>query len=116
MTIEEFIKATYDYKDGYCFRKRIVCNDGFSMSVQGSSGHYCSPRKTQDWYTSLEIGFPSKKEKLILEYAEEKERPTNTVYGYVPIEVIQQVIEKHKGINLNKTFTPSPSPHMGDKI
>ena len=51
-----------------------------------------------------------------LKPAEEKESPTNTVYGYVPIEVIQQVIEKHKGINLNKPFTPSPSPHMGDKI
>ncbi len=104
MTIEQFIEKTFIEKFGLCFRPEIVCNDGFRMSVQGSYGHYCSPKKTQDWYTSLEIGYPSSEEPLIKQYAEDKGDLTNTVYGYVPIEIIQEVIEKHGGINIDETF------------
>ena len=52
------------------------------------------------------IGFPSAPEPLIAEYAEDWEiegdddpRLCETVYGYVPVEVIDAVIEKHGGIN-----------------
>ena len=39
MDLKEFVKFTFEKyaKNGYCFRPRIVCNDGFSMSVQGSN-------------------------------------------------------------------------------
>ncbi len=80
-------------------RPRIVCNDGFSMSIQASSGHYCSPR--QDYlfqYSAVEIGFPSRREELLAEYAETPRALTKTVYGYVPVEVVDAVIEKHGGI------------------
>jgi hypothetical protein len=105
MNLEEFIKKSFNpNKYGNCFRNRIYCNDGFNMSVQGSSGHYCIPRKTQDWYLSMEIGYPSDIEKLILEYAEDVENPLETVYGYVPCDIIQSIIENHGGIDLNKTI------------
>ena len=107
MKIQDFIKQTFKIEHGYCFRPVIKCNDGFTMSVQGSSGHYCKPRKTQDFYESLEIGFPNEKEDLILQYAEKEDFPTETVYGWVPIEVIQQVIDKHGGIDVDKTFAES---------
>lgn len=102
MTIQEFIKLTFrPTKTGHCFRPHIVCKDGFTMSVQGSTGMYCSPRETRDNYTDLEIGFPNRVEPLILEYADDSNTPTDTVYGYVPIEVIDQVIEVHGGIDVN---------------
>lgn len=104
MTIKDFIKKTFKCEHGLCFRPRIFCNDGFSMSVQGSATHYCEPRKTQDWYQSLEIGFPSEEEPLINQYAETEGDWTETVYGYVPIEIIQKVIDKHGGINIKNTF------------
>ena len=104
MTIEKFIKDTFEEKHGYCYRPRIVCNDGFNMSVQGSAGHYCTPRKTQDWYTNLEIGYPSEEESLINQYAEREHEWTETVYGWVPIEIIQEVITKHGGIDIEATF------------
>lgn len=103
MNIHDFIKATHK-DDKYCMRPKIVCKDGFSMSVQGSEGHYCSPRKTLDYYISMEIGFPSQKEDLIMEYTEQHEQPTDTVYGWVPVGVIDDVIEKHGGIDEDKTF------------
>lgn len=109
MTIEQFITETNSVKvtDRFNtqFRPRIICNDGFSMSVQASQYAYCMPRKTNnDSYTEMEIGFPDKIDELIWEYAEDKSNPTETVYGYVPIEVINAVIEKHKGINVELTF------------
>lgn len=109
MTIEQFITETNSVKQTDRFtttlRPRIICNDGFSMSVQASEYAYCMPRETNnDYYTEMEIGFPDKVEELIMEYAEDGNNPTETVYGYVPIEVINAVIEKHKGINLELTF------------
>jgi len=42
-------------------RARIVCPDGFSLSVQASSAHYCTPREDGHplWhYRELEVGYP----------------------------------------------------------
>ncbi len=105
MNIQQFIKQTFKNEiNGYCIRPTIVCNDGFTMSVQGSSGHYCNPRNTSDYYISMEIGYPSAEEDLIWEYAENKQKLTETVYGWVPLDVIDAVIIKHGGINELETF------------
>ena len=104
MTIQQFIKETFKYDCTFIQRPRIICNDGFNMSVQASYYHYCSPRETQDWYYSLEIGYPSNEEPLINQYAEDAEDFINTVYGYVPIDIIEEVITNHGGINVEQTF------------
>lgn len=75
----------------------VECNDGFSMSVQASQNHYCAPRNNEGPYTHLEVGFPSESEELLLPFAEDDTEPTKTVYGWVPIEVIEAVIAKHGG-------------------
>lgn len=78
---------------------RIECNDGFHFSVQGHAGSYSSPR--DDFaaeYSKVEVGFPSAEESLLAEFAEDADRLTDTVYGYVPIAVIVAVIEKHGGL------------------
>lgn len=99
MSLAKFVKDTFLEKEGYCFRPRLVCADGFNMSVQGSQGHYCSPRETQDSYLEMEIGFPSEPDELIVSYAENDTDLTQTVYGYVPVELIQKVIDKHGGVS-----------------
>ncbi len=107
MNINEFIEKTTigsPRSGDFIMRPQIICNDGFKMSVQGYSGHYCTPRKISDFYISMEIGFPSEEEQLLTEFAEQEDRPTETVYGYVPTEIIDQVIEKHGGINELETF------------
>lgn len=76
---------------------RIVCQDGFSLSVQASQGAYCAPRNnTGPWY-QLEVGFPSAKPEFIFEYVEDDDRPMQTVYGYVPIDLIVNLINLHGG-------------------
>jgi len=75
----------------------VTCKNGFSMSVQASSSHYCSPRQDVGPWASVEIGFPSRIEPLLWDYAEEPGNWTQTVYGYVPIELAAAVIEVHGG-------------------
>lgn len=81
-------------------RPRIVCKDGFSISVQGSENHYCQPRKNliDKDYESVELGFPSVADDLIEEFAENPECPCDTVYGWVPIDIVEKLVEKHGGI------------------
>lgn len=85
---------------------RMECADGFSMSVQGHYGSYSSPRDDfADNYTSVEVGFPSAMEPLLMPYAEDDERPTETVYGYVPVAVVAEVIALHGGLKISE---PTP--------
>lgn len=76
----------------------MVCADGFKMSVQASIYHYSNPRENDGPWTEFEVGFPSEKEDLMLEYAEDENTPAKTVYAYVPAEVIREVIIKHGGL------------------
>ena len=101
MNLQEYVKAHRKNKKDNLI-PRIKCNDGFEMSVQGSSGHYSSPREYGDEFYEMEIGFPTQEEALIIQYAENKDDLTNTVYGWVPVHVIQKVIDKHGGIDLSK--------------
>ena len=77
----------------------IVCVDGFKISVQASSCHYCSPREDAAYeYYTVECGFPSVAEELIAEYAEDPADLTGTVYAYVPVAIAEQLLELHGGI------------------
>ena len=83
----------------YKRNKQVVCADGFNMSVQAHDGAYCEPRlDAQRKYTLVEIGFPSAVEPLIMPWCEDNSKPTDTVYGYVPVDVVTNVIVKHGGI------------------
>lgn len=82
----------------YPIAKRITCKDGFSLSAQANYGAYCSPRENMGPWYEVEVGFPSAEPELIMSYAEEPDKPTDTVYGYVPIELVEQLIELHGGI------------------
>ena len=78
---------------------RVVCADGFTMSVQAGETQYCHPRETgAEKYTEVEIGFPNRSEDLLLEFAEDSCKPTETVYPYVPASVVSLVIAKHGGM------------------
>jgi len=83
---------------GSVLRPSITLGDGTKLSLQASEFHYCTPRTSNaDFYTAWEIGFPSKVIPEILEWAEDADKPTDTVYGYVPVEVILNVIKARGG-------------------
>ncbi len=101
--IAKYLKQHTAYEKGFRgpMQKQfdhIECVDGFTMSVQASRTHYCRPREDGAWWDQVEVGYPSAEEPLLMPYAESPETPTMTVYGYVPVEVIDAVIEKHGGM------------------
>jgi hypothetical protein len=89
---------------------RIVCLDGFSMSVQARSSSYCTPRHDNPGtpYTHVECGYPSSTPLTaeLRRFAEslygcEQENDcdfTETVYGYVPVEIVTAELLEHGGV------------------
>ena len=69
--------------------------------VQAFDGAYCTPRENDaEQYTEVEIGYPSKREELIMDWIETPDNdPTDTVYPYIPVGVVTtDVIVKHGGM------------------
>lgn len=79
------------------YRQPIRCADGLSFSVQANSMAYCMPRNDDGPYTAVEVGFPSQPVEELMEYAEDPDNPTETVYGYVPVAVIEEIVNAHGG-------------------
>ena len=78
---------------------RVVCADGFKMSVQASAYNYCQPQmRDAVRYETVEVGFPTATEPMLMPYAETPENPTDTVYACVPVELVTNVIVRHGGI------------------
>ena len=91
------------------FNQRVRCADGFTLSIQARESSYCTPRDNVGPYTHVECGFPSKPPltKEFLSYAElcGTDDPCETVYPYVPSDVVQAELDAHGGMvsqqNLN---------------
>ncbi len=104
MDLKEFIEKTNTPNKGWCVRTMLILKSGLKLSVQASENHYSIPRKDSDFYTAFEVGYPTKKIKELLKFADDKKNPTGTVYSYVPFEVIEKIIKDNKGIDVEKTF------------
>ena len=77
---------------------RIKCRDGESISVQAGEYLYSDPRQDEGPWWKVECGFPSAQpHPELMSYAEDKDKPLQTVYGYVPIEVVADFIDLHGG-------------------
>ena len=85
----DFIMSNYL---GFTIRERAYCKDGFNISIQKSSTHYCRNGE-------VELGFPSEKVEELEMYAENWDIPTKTVYGYVPLSLIEAIVATHGGID-----------------
>ena len=89
---------------------KIVCKDGFSVSLQASRTHYAGPRNDLGPWYKVELGFPSEGDTRLNEYmdfysSDENEipDPTANVYGYVPLDIVLEVFESHGGIDEDAT-------------
>lgn len=87
--------------ESFPLAKRIECTDGFSISVQATHGAYCSPRTNLGPWYEVECGFPSDIPDGIMDYAESPGIPTETVYAYVPIELVEKLIMMHGGMKVD---------------
>ena len=78
--------------------KRVVCADGFTISMQASHMTNCDPRDNAGPYSEIEMGNPNRGDSLIQRYAEEPDDPTRTIYSYVPADIVRRLIAKHGGV------------------
>lgn len=78
--------------------RRIKCADGLELSVQASVFTYCSPRNNKGPYTHVEVGYPSGYIAKLMPFAEDASTPTDTVYGYVPVGLVLEIINDHGGL------------------
>ena len=95
-----------NYKKHFILIPRIYCNDGFNVSIQVHRGAYCASENGYrefglDW-KEVEWGYPSEP------LTDEKYNPENpggdTIGGNVPIEVMEELLEQHGGINVKETL------------
>lgn len=79
---------------------RMECADGFSFSVQGHWGAYSTPRDDfADNYSAVEVGYPSERVEELMPFIDGKDSdPLNTVYGWVPVAVVEAIIAAHGGL------------------
>lgn len=79
-------------------RPMVKCADGYTVSVQAGYGIRSHPQADADEYTAVELGYPSQSDEEIIPYAENTNRPCETVYNFVPVEIVDKLFEKHGGI------------------
>lgn len=98
MNVSEFLKAT-DVAERIAIRPVIICRDGFAISVQASFVHQSQRCKNSHEYGTVEIAtnkMESKLEPFKTEY--------QNIFGYVPIEFVDDIIDKHGGMDVDMTF------------
>lgn len=95
------------YEKNFFILPKVYCKDGFNISIQIHNGSYCGSengiRKFGIDWKLVEWGFPSQPidaEKYMSERAE----TINGVGGYVPVELMEELIEEHGGIDLQTTL------------
>ena len=103
---EHFFSDEFSYSQVRS-RPRIVCMSGLSLSVQADTDKYCAPKETfcpnaTQKYTHVEVGFPNQKIDEIIDWAEDTLQPTETIYAYVPVSILERVIESHGGLDKGK--------------
>jgi hypothetical protein len=89
----------------------IRCADGFQLSVIAGPGNYCSPRPDgfrdsdpddsyEGPYDQVEVGYPSERPEpwdQWSEWCESPGFPTESVYGYVPVDAVRALVLLHGG-------------------
>lgn len=98
----EWLKKTYVKKDGNdLIRPMAHCKDGFSISIQAAQNACCRPRVTYGGpYRKVELRYPSEPEPLIFDYDYDPNDIyiSHAYYPYTPVEVVDEIIKKHGGI------------------
>lgn len=93
--LNEYLRTN---RDSHGMVMRLACHSGLTLSVQASRFAYCTPREDgMPHYSHVEVGFPSERVEALMEWAESPDVPTETVYGWVPVEVVERVVNENGG-------------------
>ena len=81
---------------------RLVCADGFSLSVQASQIHGCDPRNETGPYSTVECGALSETVADLAPFLmpEDGILPKNGIYPHVPVRLVVKIVNDHGGLIL----------------
>jgi hypothetical protein len=92
-------------------RPRLICADGYSISVQASAFHYSTPRENlPEWHWSrfecVEVGYPEDAQGTRiampddwLGYADNPSAgPHSDVFAWVPVQLVAEWVQAHGGL------------------
>lgn len=98
--IATIVQQVGKYENSFFLCPRIVCSDGFNISLQISKGSYCSTengyRKFGFYFKSVEWGFPSEQDPT-LDHSDS--------VGNIDIADMQKICDSHGGIDWSKTLS-----------
>jgi len=100
MNIEEYFKLSYKHFP----RPQIVCRDGFTVSIQGGKYYYSIPKKNGSNFEEYELGFPEPSDSWLLEALNVPDSKED-VFGYVPLRIVNTLLERHGGIDEDKMLS-----------
>lgn len=99
MTVNEFLQNYWLVRFGMnVTRPRVRCADGYTVSVQAGVGMYSVPRAACEEYVAVELGYPSMPDEELRPYAENEDDLCASVYCFVPVDLVDSVLQKHGGI------------------
>ena len=99
MTINEFLRKYRKQRNGMqIVRPRVRCADGYTVSVQAGDRWNSEPRLDTGWYGKVELGYPTEKDTELQSYAKNKRDLCGSVYDFVPVKLVDEVLTKHGGI------------------
>ena len=84
----------------YMPRPRAKCADGYSVSIQAGSGAnvHCWPHEDTNEFTHVMLDNPSCEDEELVPYRCDLDDEDEIFYLFVPVEVMDKVLEKHGGI------------------
>lgn len=96
------------YEKGPFFIPRIYCKDGFNISIQIHESNYAGSENGirtygMDWKL-VEWGFPSQEIDAKKYKAFDPDHTMDTVGGYVPIKLMEELIAEHGGLDYAAIF------------
>ena len=95
---KEYLCKLIKQEPGEVSAEYIHCTDGLRMSVQAGSFHYSRPRDSTGPWEKVEVGYPNREIPEFSQWADDNDKPPS-VYGYVPIHVVIDVINAAGGLD-----------------
>ena len=84
----------------YIPKPHIECADGYMVSIQGGQANavHCWPQEDADEFSHVEVALPSVVDEELLPYRFELDDPEEVIFHFVPVPVMDKVLQKHGGI------------------
>jgi len=76
----------------------IETNNGLEIAIQAGELFCCSPRDNYGPWELVEINYINRRIEKLTAYADDAENIEDTIYRWVPVDLIDEIVEENGGI------------------